>query len=86
MYNCFVALSNGKQLLRRWSYELTDMVKHPIYTHLSSFETSGKYLVTWICLGCNVTELVWLENKVSVIMSSANSSLDSGCFHKGYQE
>ena len=86
VYNCFVTDTNGKALLRKWSSELPEMVAHPIYTHLSTFKDSHKYQVSWICLGCDATELAYLNGKVTTIMSVAGSSLTEGCFHSAYQE
>lgn len=67
--DCAVPLDHGKALLAMWTSQLQELVQpaRKMYSHLSTFEHSGIYNVTSMCLSCNAAEREWFVAKMTQV-------------------
>lgn len=86
--DCHVPLSKGKALLKSWTSKIEEFVKpeHQMYTHLSSFEESGTYNLTSICISCSSEQHAWYMARMEEVMAGAGSSVSHGCYFKGHRD
>ena len=80
-HDCAIPLEHGKELLRGWGRQLqaSSMLAARTYSHIQTWEMSGIYNFSALCLGCDEPTRAAYDARVEAILASAGGSVAAYC-------
>eukprot|EP00965_Chrysotila_dentata_P053104 1762219-Pleurochrysis_carterae.AAC.1 len=83
--DCSVPVEQGRALLAAWARRMPQLLDpaRRMYSHVSTFEASGVYNFSSICLGCDAARRRAFDALVDGVLSDAGCGIGNCCFALG---